>query len=62
MCVSCQHFSPNQHAKTERPHHCHYLKVPFGDSSLRLNCQVYEPASTVQINETWANFTGSRTA
>jgi DNA-binding MarR family transcriptional regulator len=62
MCVSCQHFRPNQHANADRPHHCDYLKAPFGDGSLRLNCQVYEPASIPQINETWANFTGSRTA
>lgn len=62
MCVSCRHFHPNQHANADRPHHCDYLKIPFGDGSLRLNCQVYEPASTAQVNETWANFTGSRTA
>ena len=62
MCVSCQHFRPNQHANADRPHHCNYLNAPFGDRSLRLNCQVYEPASTAQVNETWANFTGSRTA
>ena len=62
MCVSCQHFRPNQHANADRPHHCNYLNAPFGDRSLRLNCQVYEPASTAQVNETWVNFTGSRTA
>ena len=62
MCVSCQHFRPNQHANADRPHHCNYLNAPFGDRSLRLNCQVYEPASTAQVNETWANFTSSRTA
>ncbi|THJ21401.1 MAG: MarR family transcriptional regulator [Nitrospira sp. CG24E] len=62
MCVSCQFFRPNQHDNVERPHHCDYLKVPFSDSSLRLNCQVYEPASTAQVNQTWASFIGSRTA
>ncbi|HKO31739.1 MAG TPA: MarR family winged helix-turn-helix transcriptional regulator [Nitrospiraceae bacterium] len=62
MCVSCRYFHPNQHANADRPHHCDYLKIPFGDGALRLNCQVYEPASTAQVNETWANFTGSRTA
>ncbi len=62
MCVSCQYFHPNQHTDADRPHHCDYLKVPFGDAALRLNCQVYEPASTAQVNKTWANFSGFRTA
>ena len=62
MCVSCQYFRPNHHDNADRPHHCDFLKVPFGDRSLRLNCPVYEPASTAQVNETWVNFTGSRTA
>ena len=62
MCVSCHNFRPNQHDNADRPHHCDYLKVPLGDQSLRLDCNVYEPASTAQTNETWANFTGSRTA
>ena len=62
MCVSCQYFRPNQHGNADRPHHCDSLNVPLGDRSLRLDCQVYEPASTVQVNEAWANFTGSRTA
>ena len=62
MCVSCHNFRPNQHDNADRPHHCDYLKVPLGDQSMRLDCNVYEPASTAQTNETWANFTGSRTA
>jgi DNA-binding MarR family transcriptional regulator len=62
MCVSCQYFRPNQHDNADRPHHCDYLNAPLGDRSLRLDCQVYEPASTAQVNEAWANFTGSRTA
>jgi DNA-binding MarR family transcriptional regulator len=62
MCVSCRHFHPNQHTNGDRPHHCDSLKVSFGDGSLRLNCQVYEPASTAQVNETWASFAASHTA
>ena len=62
MCVSCQYFRPNRHDDADRPHHCDCLNTPFGDRSLRLNCQVYEPASTAQVNEACANFTGSRTA
>ena len=62
MCVSCHNFRPNQHDNADRPHHCDYLNVPLGDRSLRLDCHVYEPASTAQTNEAWVNFTGSRTA
>jgi hypothetical protein len=62
MCLSCQYFRPNQHDNADRPHHCDYLKVPLGDRSLRLDCHVFEPASTAQVNAAWANFTGSRTA
>jgi DNA-binding MarR family transcriptional regulator len=62
MCVSCQFFHPNLHANSDRPHHCDYLKASLGDSSLRLNCHVYQPASTTQVNQTWENFIGSRTA
>ncbi|MBU6432448.1 MAG: MarR family transcriptional regulator [Nitrospirae bacterium] len=62
MCVSCRYFRPNQHDNADRPHHCDYINAPFGDRSLRLDCHEYEPASTVQVNEAWANFTGSRTA
>ena len=62
MCVSCQYFRPNQHGNADRPHHCDALNVPLGDRSLRLDCQVYEPASLAQVNEAWTNFTGSRTA
>lgn len=62
MCVSCQYFCPNQHDNADRPHHCGYVDAPFGDRALRLDCHEYEPASTAQIHEAWANFTGSRTA
>jgi DNA-binding MarR family transcriptional regulator len=62
MCVSCQYFRPNQHDNVDRPHHCDYVNAPFGDRSLRLDCHEYEPASTAQVNEAWANFTSSRIA
>jgi DNA-binding MarR family transcriptional regulator len=62
MCVSCHNFRPNHHDRSDRPHHCDYLNVPLGDRSLRLDCHVFEPASTAQVNETWTNFTGTRTA
>jgi len=62
MCVSCHNFHPNQHGNADFPHHCDSLNAPLSERSLRLDCHVFEPASTAQVNETWANFTGSRTA
>ena len=62
MCVSCQYFRPNHQDNADRPHHCDYLNAPLGNRSLRLDCNVYEAASTAQVNEAWANFAGSRTA
>jgi len=62
MCVSCRSFRPNQYDNADRPHHCDYLKVPLGDRTLRLDCHVYEPASTTQVNETWGSYIGTRTA
>ena len=62
MCVSCHNFRTHQHDNADQPHHCDSLNVPLGDRSLRLDCHVYEPASTAQVNETWASYTSSRTA
>jgi len=62
MCVSCNNFRPNQHDNADRPHHCEFLNIPLGDRSLRLDCHVYEPASTTQVKEAWASYTSARTA
>jgi len=62
MCVSCHNFHPNQHGNADFPHHCDSLNAPLSERSLRLDCHVFEPASAAQVNETWSNFTGSRTA
>jgi hypothetical protein len=62
MCVSCHNFRPNHYDNADSPHHCDSLNVPLGDRSLRLDCHVFEPASTAQVNEAWATFIGSRTA
>jgi DNA-binding MarR family transcriptional regulator len=62
MCVSCHSFRPNHHENADHPHHCDALNISLGDHSLRLDCHVFEPASTVKVNETWENYIGSRTA
>ncbi|HZT53017.1 MAG TPA: MarR family winged helix-turn-helix transcriptional regulator [Gaiellaceae bacterium] len=38
MCATCSFFRPNVHDDPERPHHCAYADVPFGDRQLRLDC------------------------
>jgi DNA-binding MarR family transcriptional regulator len=62
MCVSCHNFRTHQHDNADQPHHCDSLNIPLGDRSLRLDCHVYEPASTAQVNEAWASYTSSGTA
>jgi DNA-binding MarR family transcriptional regulator len=47
MCVSCQHFSPNQHKSADKPHHCGFFNVPFGNQSLLLDCPEYVAAPIV---------------
>ncbi|MCP9471879.1 MAG: MarR family winged helix-turn-helix transcriptional regulator [Nitrospira sp.] len=48
MCVSCAHFRPNEHARTEQPHHCRFFDAPFGDQALRLDCPEYIPVQTIR--------------
>ena len=62
MCVSCHNFRTHQHDNADQPHHCDSLNIPLGDRSLRLDCHVYEPASTAQVNEAWASYTSAGAA
>lgn len=48
MCVSCQHFRPNEHKSGDQPHHCQFFDVSFGDQSLRLDCPEYVAVSTAR--------------
>ena len=56
MCVSCQYFRPNIYASKEQPHHCQYIDAPFGNQSLRIDCQDYVAAPTTQAREAWEVF------
>lgn len=62
MCLSCRYFRPNLHSQSDHPHHCDYVDAPFGKADLRLECGEFEPASAAQARDTWAVFTGGRTA
>lgn len=56
MCVSCQYFGPNEHDDPQTPHYCHFVKAPFGDQHLRLDCPEHKEAEkTIQLRN-WATF------
>jgi DNA-binding MarR family transcriptional regulator len=56
MCATCKYFGPNEHADPRAPHHCHFVKAPFGDRHLRLDCPEHEEADkTIQLRN-WATF------
>ncbi|MEV7990957.1 MarR family winged helix-turn-helix transcriptional regulator [Streptomyces sp. NPDC086077] len=38
MCLTCDHFRPEAHPGTDRPHHCAFVDNAFGDAELRLDC------------------------
>ena len=56
MCVSCQYFGPNESGNQDAPHYCHFVKAPFGDRHLRLDCAEHEEAEkTIQLRN-WTTF------
>ena len=56
MCVTCKHFGPNETGDPVTPHYCHFVKAPFGDQHLRLDCGEHEEAEKpVQLRK-WAIF------
>lgn len=38
MCVTCEHFRPNEHARRAQPHHCALVDLPLSDEHLRVDC------------------------
>ena len=56
MCVTCKYFGPNESGDPCNPHYCHFVKAPFGDQHLRLDCPEHEEAEKpVQLRK-WATF------
>ena len=53
MCVECRFFRPNEHAGTERPHHCQFINAPIADVDLRLDCDDMEPAPPTDRERLW---------
>ena len=59
MCLTCRHFRPNVHAKSDTPHHCAFVDAPMGARHLRLECADQTPADAAQQDAAWASFTQS---
>lgn len=53
MCVECRFFRPNEHAGTEKPHHCQFIDAPIADADLRLDCDDMEPAPPSDRERLW---------
>jgi DNA-binding MarR family transcriptional regulator len=45
VCPTCRFFRPNVHPDPERPHHCLFADVAFGDAALRVDCPDHVPAA-----------------
>lgn len=45
MCLTCDHFRPDAHPGTDRPHHCAFVDNAFGDAELRLDCPDHAEAA-----------------
>ncbi|MFS8047619.1 MarR family winged helix-turn-helix transcriptional regulator [Rhizobium sp. BR 314] len=56
MCVTCRFFSPYAHSDSERPHHCHFVDAPFGQSELRVDCQDHHEADPAARAAAWTAF------
>lgn len=56
MCATCRYFGPNEHTDPATPHHCHFVKAPFGDRHLRLDCPEHEEADKHVQQRNWATF------
>lgn len=59
MCVSCRFFRPHEHQDPDRPHHCAFVDLPFGDRDLRIDCAEHEPATGAEAEGLWRRFSTS---
>lgn len=57
MCLTCEHFRPNVHTDSIRPHHCALVDAPFGDRLLRSDCPDHQAANEALAEQNWRAFT-----
>jgi hypothetical protein len=55
-CVTCRHFRPFVHGDGDRPHHCAFVRVAFGDRHLRLDCADHVAAPPAEAEAAWERF------
>ncbi|QBD83688.1 MarR family transcriptional regulator [Ktedonosporobacter rubrisoli] len=56
MCVTCRFFRPHVYPESDRPHHCAFVDLPFGDRHLRLECPDHEPSPPEAAERIWKQF------
>lgn len=49
MCVTCRYFAPYAHNDPERPHHCRFVDIPFGDQEFRVDCPDHAPTTLLVL-------------
>ena len=54
MCVSCKFFEPHNRSTAETPHFCQSVGASFGDSQIRLDCEMFEVSK--EPESLWARF------
>lgn len=59
MCVTCKYFEPNRAKNPALPHYCHFVKAPFGDRHLRLDCAEHESADSATMQRNWLAYAGA---
>jgi DNA-binding MarR family transcriptional regulator len=59
MCVTCKYFEPHRYKNPSLPHYCHFVKAPFGDRHLRLDCAEHDAADSATMQRNWAAYSGT---
>jgi len=53
LCVNCQHFRPQVHTDSDRPHHCALVGAPLSDRHIRVDCPEHQPADRDHHQKAW---------
>jgi DNA-binding MarR family transcriptional regulator len=57
MCVSCDHFKPNEDPNSaDKPHSCAMLGQSMGTYEMRIDCPTYHVASKEEQERRWTKF------
>jgi DNA-binding MarR family transcriptional regulator len=56
MCVSCEHFKPNEDPTQDKPHACALLSATMSSYDLRIDCPEYRVAPKEEQERRWTKF------